>query len=204
MLPRGQAWQDCISLCVSIRLRELRGISALARLGYLLGRACTEAVAPCDGERIIKGDSILHSDLLLPHFSHLPKWHQLFYPIRRSKDNFSIAYDKQVYVCFCSWQNSTGVRPIYQVHLMACHRSVMWSSLPARASGDAEGAGVCCRKTGSESGGLGFFCLLGWLFGWGFYLFSSLDFGQLVFWHSCQFINYYKLLIKNLFVMVKL
>lgn len=136
MLPRGQAWQDCISLCVSIRLRELRGISALARLGYLLDRACTGSVVPCDGERIIKGDSILHLDLLLPHFSYLPKWHQLFYPIRRSQDNFSIAYNKQAsprHVCFCSWQNNTGIRPYYRVHLMACHRSpVIWSSLPAQ------------------------------------------------------------------------
>lgn len=208
MLPRGQAWQDCISLCVSIRLRELRGISALARLGYLLGRACTEAVAPCDGERIIKGDSILHLDLLLPHFSHLPKWHQLFCPIRRSQDNFSIAYNKPAsprYVCFCSWQNNTSIRPYYRVHLMACHRSpVIWSSRPAQASWDPECAGVCCRNSWSESGGLGFFCLFGWLFRWGFYLFWLLDFGQLVLCHSCQFINYYKLLIKNLFLMAKL
>lgn len=178
MLPRGQAWQDCISLCVSIRLRELRGISALARLGYLLHRARAEAVAPCDGERLIKGDSILHSDLLLPHFSHLPKWHQLFYPIRRSQDNFSIVYNKEAsprYVCFCSWQNNTGIRPYYWVHLMAHHRSpVIWSSLPAQASWAAERAGVCCRNSSSKSGGLvlGFFsCLFGWLFGWGFYLF---------------------------------
>lgn len=131
MLPRGQAWQDCISLCVSIRLRELCGISALAWLGYLLDRACTEAVAPCDGEWISKGDSILHLDLLLPHFSHLPKWHQLFYPIWRSQDNFSTAYHKQAsprYVCLCSWQNNTGIRPYYWVHLMVCHRSpVIWS-----------------------------------------------------------------------------
>lgn len=42
MLPRGQAWQDCISLCVSIRLREPCGI--LAGLGYLLDRPLLPAM----------------------------------------------------------------------------------------------------------------------------------------------------------------
>lgn len=124
MLPRGQAWQGCISLRVSIRLRALRGISALARLGYLLDRACTETVAPCDGERIIKGGSVPRLDLLLPRFSHLSKCHQLFCPVRRSRDNFSIAYNEQAspgYTCLCSGQNSAGISPCNRGHWTACH-----------------------------------------------------------------------------------
>lgn len=78
------------------------------------------------GKWALRGASSLPLDLPPPHCSHLPKWHQLFHPIRRSQDNFSISYNKQAphgYVCFCSWQNNTGISPYYWLLLMACHGS---------------------------------------------------------------------------------
>lgn len=130
MLPRGWAWQDCISLCVSIRPGELRGVSALAGLGSprrgIHGGCCSQR-----GERVIRGASSLPLDLPPSRFSHLPKRHRLFCPIRRSQDNFSISYNKQAshgYVCFCSWQNNTGISPYYWLLLMACHGSLSFGA----------------------------------------------------------------------------
>lgn len=82
-------------------------------------------------ERVMRGASSLPLDLPPPHFSHLPKWHQLFYPIRRSQDNFSISYNKQAspgYVCVCSWQNNAGISPYYWLLLMACHGSLAFGA----------------------------------------------------------------------------
>lgn len=166
MLPRGWAWQDCISLCVSIRPGELRGISALGwdPLARALRGCCS-----LHGT-VIRGASSLPLDLPPPHFSHLPKWHQLFYPIRRSQDNLSISYNKQAShgcVCFCSWQNNNS--PLLLVPLNGMPWiPVIWSLFPILASWDVECAGVGCRNSCSKSGGLGFCSLFGWLFRWDF------------------------------------
>lgn len=82
-------------------------------------------------------------------------------PSGGAKMIFSVSYNKQAphrYVCFCSWQNNTGISPYYWLLLMACHGSL---SFGAHFPTWPACAGVGCRNPCSKPGGLGFCSLVG-------------------------------------------